>query len=207
MGIFSGFRRWLARLFRKKDLKIGIYGAPNAGKTTLANRISMDWTDEAMGLTSPIPHETNEVIKKKIIISIGKKKVAFNVFDTPGVATKVDFHNFVEEHGMDEVEGKRRAKQGTLGVMEAIEWLDKMDGILLVMDSALDPFNQVNVTILGNCRVRSLPAVIVANKVDLDDAAPEKIKEGFDEDPVVALSALTGKNMKSLYKEMLKHFQ
>lgn len=207
MSIFRGFRRWLSRLFRKKNLKIGIYGAPNAGKTTLANKISMDWSNEAMGLTSSIPHETNEVIRKRITISIDKKKVIFNVFDTPGVATKVDFHNFVEEHGMDEEEGKRRAKQATLGVMEAIEWLDKMDGILLVMDSSLDPFNQVNVTLLGNCKARSLPVILVANKIDLGDADPKKIKKGFDEDLVVAISALTGKNMNKLYKAMIKQFQ
>ncbi len=166
----------------------------------------MDWTKEAMGLTSPIPHETNEVIRKKVVITSGKKKVTFDIFDTPGVATKVDFHNFMEEHGMDEEEGKRRAKEGTLGVMEAIEWLDRMDGILLVMDSSLDPFNQVNVTLLGNCKARSLPVIIVANKIDLEDASPGNIVKGFDEDQVVKISALTGKNMKTLYKTMTKHF-
>jgi len=207
MGIFGSLRRWLFRMFKKKSLKIGLYGAPNAGKTTLANRISMDWTKEAMGLTSPIPHETHAVIQKRVVISSGKKKVTFDVFDTPGVATKVDFHNFVEEHGMDEEEGKRRAKEGTEGVIEAIEWLDKMDGILLIMDSTLDPFNQVNVTLLGNCKARSLPVIIVANKVDLEGASPDKIKKGFDEDPMVAISALTGKNMKGLYKTMIKKFQ
>ena len=86
MGIFGTLRRWLFRLFKKKSLKIGLYGAPNAGKTTLANRISMDWTKEAMGLTSPIPHETNEVIQKRVVISLGKKKNNFDIFDTPGVA-------------------------------------------------------------------------------------------------------------------------
>jgi len=206
MGIFGLFKKWLVGLFKKKNLKIGIYGAPNAGKTTLGNRISMDWTKEAMGLTSPIPHETNEVIRKKVVITSGKKKVTFDIFDTPGVATKVDFHNFMEEHGMDEEEGKRRAKEGTLGVMEAIEWLDRMDGILLVMDSSLDPFNQVNVTLLGNCKARSLPVIIVANKIDLEDASPKNIEKGFDEDQVVKISALTGKNMKTLYKTMTKHF-
>ena len=206
MGIFNSLRKWLSGLFKKKSMKIGLYGAPNAGKTTLANKISMDLTREAMGLTSPIPHETREIAQKQVVISSGRKKVIFDIFDTPGVATKVDFHQFVEEYGMDEDEGKRRAKEGTLGVMEAIEWLDKMDGILLVMDSTLDPFNQINITLIGNCKARSLPFIIVANKIDLKDAAPKKIREGFDEDVVVSISALTGKNMKLLYKKMVKQF-
>jgi GTPase SAR1 family protein len=37
---FSGF---LARFFKKKRTRIGIYGPANAGKTTLANRIARDW--------------------------------------------------------------------------------------------------------------------------------------------------------------------
>ena len=197
---------WLSRLFRMKSMKIGIYGSPNAGKTTLANRISMDWTEETMGLTSPVPHETRVISQKSLVISSGKKKGTFEIFDTPGVATKVDFHHFVEEYGMDENEGKRRAKEGTLGVMEAIKWLDEMDGILLVIDSTLDPFNQMNITLLGNCRARSLKVIIVANKIDLKKASPDRIERGFDEDLVVPISALTGKKMKNLYKTMMKHF-
>ena len=31
---------------KKHDLKIGLYGPVNSGKTTLANRICMDWLGE-----------------------------------------------------------------------------------------------------------------------------------------------------------------
>ena len=36
MGIFSKLSQWLTSIFGKKHVKIGIYGPPNAGKTTLA---------------------------------------------------------------------------------------------------------------------------------------------------------------------------
>lgn len=206
MGIFMNLWKKLFRLFAKKNWKLGIYGAPNAGKTTLANKISLDWSSIAMGMTSEVPHETQEVKNKQITIKQGSKKVTLNIYDTPGIATEIDFYHFVEKYGFDEEEGKRRAKEGTRGVIESIKWLDEMDGVILVMDATEDPFNQVNITLLGNCRVRHLPVIIVANKIDLKNANVNKIREGFDEDPVVALSALKGKNMDKLYSMILKKF-
>ena len=43
------FSNFLNRFFKKKRTRIGIYGPPNAGKTTLANRIARDWTGDAVG--------------------------------------------------------------------------------------------------------------------------------------------------------------
>jgi GTPase SAR1 family protein len=43
MGFGDRLTRVLHRLFNKKHVKIGIYGPPNAGKTTLATRIARDW--------------------------------------------------------------------------------------------------------------------------------------------------------------------
>ena len=58
-------QKWLHRLFGKKEKRIviGIYGAPNAGKTTLANRIAMDCNVEPKGVVSEIPHETGEIVR------------------------------------------------------------------------------------------------------------------------------------------------
>ena len=46
MGLFDSLREslgsWINRIFKKKRAKIGLYGPPNAGKTTLANRILHD---------------------------------------------------------------------------------------------------------------------------------------------------------------------
>ncbi len=64
----SLFSKWIRRLFGgKSHIKIGIYGPPNAGKTTLANRIVHDWTGEVMGSVSEVPHETRRVKKNKIV--------------------------------------------------------------------------------------------------------------------------------------------
>ncbi len=213
MGLMQVFEslspgKWMQRLFGKKHARIGIYGPPNAGKTTLANRISRDFTGETVGSASPIAHETRRVRKKADIdLRAGNAKLHMDIIDTPGVATQIDFHEFVEDHGMDEDEARRRAKEATEGVIEAIRWLEDVDGVILVMDSAEDPFTQVNVTILGNLEARRLPVVIVANKIDLPEASPATLKSAFPQHPVVPLSAGEGTNMDALYEVMTKHFR
>lgn len=207
MGFFSNIRKWFSRFFRKKHLRVGIYGPPNAGKTTLANRISTDWLGEVSGSVSTVPHETRKAQEfREILISAEGSKVSFDIVDTPGVATMIDFHDFVEEHGLSEAESRARAKEATEGVIEAIQWLDNVEGVLMVIDSSVDPLTQVNVTILGNLQVRDLPTIIVANKIDLEESSPAAIKAAFPDNPVVPVSALTGYNMENLYKTMVKYY-
>ncbi len=55
--IKSFSRRILNNIFgRKRDIKIGFYGPPNAGKTSLANKICKDWTGEEIGAVSKISY-------------------------------------------------------------------------------------------------------------------------------------------------------
>jgi small GTP-binding protein len=202
-GIFS----WLSNVFGKEQAKIGIYGPPNAGKTTLANRIVRDWAGDVMGAASEVPHETRRARRKaNVQMSKDGAGLTLDIVDTPGIATKVDFNEFVEEHEMDEDDAKDRAKEATEGVVEAIRWLDDVDGIILVMDATTDPFNQVNVTILGNLEARRLPVVIAANKIDLPESSPATLKNAFPQHPVVPISAITGYNVDQLYDTMVDNF-
>ncbi|MFU8767235.1 MAG: GTPase, partial [Candidatus Methanoperedens sp.] len=166
MGIMKRMKSkfsFLKKLFKKRRARIGIYGPPNAGKTTLANRIIRDWTGDAMGSVSKIPHETRRARRREgVTINSNGSSVTLDVIDTPGLATKIDFHDFMEL-GMNEEESKRRAKEATEGVIEAVKWLDDLDGVILVMDATEDPYTQVNVTVIGNMEARKLPLLIVAN--------------------------------------------
>jgi hypothetical protein len=159
-----------------------------------------------MGSASEIPHETRRSrLREGVRIEVDGKSLDLDIVDTPGLATKIDFHDFLK-YGLSEDEAKRRAKEATEGVIEAIKWLDDLDGILLVMDSADDPFTQVNVTIVGNIEARNLPLLIVANKIDLPTASPARIKSAFPQHPVVPISALKGLNIDSLYKSIAEKF-
>lgn len=184
---------------------MGLYGPPNAGKTTLANKISIDWTGEPVGTVSEIPHETREVQKKEhVVVRTNGRRIEMNLLDMPGIATKIDFEDFVR-YGIKVEEAQRRAKEATKGVIEAIKWLEHVDTALVVMDSTLDPYTQVNITIIGNLEARNIPVIIVANKNDLPEADPDRIKEAFPQHPVVEVSAKTGKNIDELYNTIAKH--
>ena len=194
------------RVFRKKASRIGIYGPPNAGKTTLANKILMDFTGETIGAVSSIPHETRRVRRREDVHIKGDGySVTLDIVDTPGLATKIDFHDFMA-FGLSEEDAKRRAKEATEGVIEAIKWMDNLDGVLLVMDSTEDPYTQVNVTVIGNMEARRLPMLIVANKTDLPEASSDRIKGAFPQHTVVPISALNGKNMDLLYETIASRF-
>jgi small GTP-binding protein len=212
MGLLEKFKQTsfallIQKIFGKKHAKIGIYGPPNVGKTTLANRISRDWTGDIVGATSEIPHETRRAKwKSNIKINNGGSSLTIDIVDTPGIATKVDFRDFMNHYGLNEEESRKRAKEATEGVIESIRWLENVDAVVLVMDCTEDPFTQVNVTILGNLEARNLPVLIAANKIDLEESSPATLKSAFPQHPVVPVSALTGYNIENFYSVMTKHF-
>lgn len=203
---FGKFFGWIYNIFGlRKEVRLGIYGEVNTGKTTLANRISLDWTGTPVGKVSKIPHETRYVQKKeKVEIDLDSKKLLVNLLDMPGLATKVNYKTFLK-YGIKKKAAKRRAKEATDGIIEAIKWLDNVDTVLAVLDSTRDPLTQVNITLLGNLESKKIPVILVANKIDLKKANPSAIHEAFPQYPLVELSALKGKNMNDLYKAIGKH--
>ena len=117
MGLIRSFREnfgaWINRIFKKKRAKIGLYGPPNAGKTTLANRIVQDWSkSEYLGKISPIPHETRRAMRMEgVMIEANGSSIELDIVDTPGMATKIDFKEFMA-FGLTESEAKKRAQRG-----------------------------------------------------------------------------------------------
>ena len=206
MKIFKNFmKRIMSKIFRnKKDIKLGFYGPPNAGKTSLANRICKDFTGEEIGTVSKVPHETRNVqFKEKVEISYKGKCMTFKMVDTPGIATKVDYEDFLK-YKVKKKEAKIRAKEATQGIIESIKWLDDMDIVVVVLDATENPYDQVNITIIGNLVARKIPVLIVANKSDLRKAKVKKIQEAFPDYGVVGMSAKYGKNLEEFYDSVFK---
>lgn len=195
----------LRGLFKKREsIKIGFYGPPNAGKTSLANRICKDWTGEEIGVVSKVPHETRHVqFKEKVEIKHKGKTLTLKLIDTPGIATKIDYEEFLK-YGIKRNEAKRRAKEATQGIIESIQWLDDMDAVVIVLDASENPYSQVNITIIGNLVARKIPVLIVANKIDLKKAEVEKISSAFPEYEVVGISAKEGINIEEFYEALLR---
>ena len=204
--MFGGFFKRLLGLFfkRKKNVKLGLYGPPNGGKTTLANKICMDWVGQEMGKASSVAHETREVqIKEQVTIKSKGKELTFNLVDTPGIATKIDYEDFLKE-GIEEKEAKTRAKEATKGVIDAIKWLDDMDAVVVVLDSTKDPYSQVNITIIGNLEARKIPVLVIANKIDLKKSDLKKVQAAFPQYEVLGISAKIGTNIDEFYEALFK---
>jgi small GTP-binding protein len=188
----------------KKQISLGFYGPPNAGKTTLANRICKDWTGEEIGKVSNIPHETRAVqFREEVEIKYKERSLKFKLVDTPGIATKIDYEDFMKWK-MKKRDAQKRAKEATKGIIEAIKWLDDMDAVIVVLDATENPYSQVNITIVGNLIARNIPVLVVANKIDLKKADVKKIEAAFPEYEVIGLSARKGKNMDDFYESLFR---
>lgn len=203
--VMKFIKSFFAGMFKKKgQIKLGFYGPPNAGKTSLANKICQDWIGEDLGVVSKIPHETRSIqFKEKVELEKDGKKIEFKLIDTPGIATKIDFEEFLK-FGLKKKEAQKRAKEATQGIIESIKWLDDMDAVIVVIDASTNPYSQVNITIIGNLVARKIPVLIVANKIDLRKADVKKVQAAFPEYPVVGISARTGENIEGFYEEIFK---
>ena len=89
-------------------------------------------------------------------------------------------------------------------IAEAVKRMDNVDAALFIIDATEDPYTQSNITIIGNIEARNIPLIIVANKIDVPSANPTRIKEAFPGYEFVPISAMTGENLKGLYKEIVQ---
>ena len=107
---------------------------------------------------------------------------------------------------MNKKDAKERAKHATQGVIESIKWLDNVDAVLIVLDSTMNPYNQVNITLVGNLVAKNKKLIIVANKIDAKKSNLEKVKLVFPDYTLVGISAKTGKGVDKLYETIFKEF-
>jgi GTPase Era involved in 16S rRNA processing len=132
--------------------------------------------------------------------------VTIDIVDTPGVTTKVDYKEFLD-FDMEKDDAVRRSREATEGVAEAMHWLrEDIDGVIYVLDSADDPFTQVNTMLIGIIESRDLPVLIFANKIDLEESSVQRIDNAFPQHETVPLSALEGDNMDEVYDKIAEYF-
>jgi small GTP-binding protein len=206
MKVLTNFfkRTWDGIFKKKKNISLGFYGPPNAGKTSLANRICKDWTGEEMGTVSRVPHETRKVqFREQVEIKYKENSLTFKLVDTPGIATKIDYEDFLK-FKIKKKEAQDRAKEATQGIIESIKWLDDVDAVVAVIDSTENPYSQVNITIIGNLVARNIPVLIVANKIDAKKSDLKKVEAAFPEYEVVGISAKYGTNMEEFYESLFR---
>ena len=174
----------------EKIARIAIVGKPNAGKSSLVNRI----LGEDRMLVSPKPGTTRDAIDA--LVTRGKRTYIFS--DTAGIRRK---GKVTKE--ADPIE--------SLSVMHAIRSIERSDVTVLVCDAAEGVAEQ-DAKILGLSHERGRGLVVALNKCDLldkkaMDRAEEVAREKLSFAPyarVARISAKTGRGINELFAEIDK---
>jgi len=160
-----------------EGLSVVIAGPPNAGKSTLLNRLA----GHEAAIVTDIPGTTRDVLRERIAL----EGVPLLLLDTAGLRDTTD---------AIETEGMRRARAA----------MADADRILFLVDAAADP--RAKAFAAERARLPPGVAVtLVYNKADLADladAAPDAAIERAGV-PCLYVSALSGKGLEALRRHLL----
>lgn len=173
----------------EKPLQIAVIGRPNAGKSTLINKI----LGEDRLLTGPEAGITRDAIS----VTTDYMGTPMRIFDTAGMRKR----------------GKIADKLEKLSVADGIRAVRFAEVVVVLLDAAI-PFETQDLRIADFAETEGRAVVVAVNKWDLEDDKNEKIKElreAFERllpqlrgAPLVTVSAKTGKGLDRLHAAILK---
>jgi tRNA modification GTPase len=167
-GIFAGFDEITAAARQgallREGLNVVIAGRPNAGKSSLLNKLAGD----EIAIVADQPGTTRDVLRQHVHLD----GLPLNLIDTAGLRASAD---------VVEAEGVRRA----------FAELNRADRVLYMLDaSASNAGGALSAAAELQQLPRDIPVTLVFNKIDLS-GAPAGVDESC-EPPQVFLSAKTG---------------
>ena len=173
------------------EINVAIIGRPNAGKSSLTNMLS----GEDRSIVSDVSGTTRDAIDT-VVHHEGK---AYRLVDTAGLRRKSQIDHSVEYYGF----------------VRSMRAIDRAEVALLMIDGTLGVTDQ-DQRVAGFAAERGCALVVVLNKWDAVEGGPEKerIREQVEEKlhfvgyaPVVAVSALTGKNTQKIWAHIDASFE
>src|SRR5690606_28564227 len=176
---------------RDKPLQIAVIGRPNAGKSTLINKI----VGEERLLTGPEAGITRDAIS----VTADYLGTPVRVFDTAGMRKRAKVVDKLEK----------------LSVADALRAVRFAEVVVVLLDAGI-PFEQQDLRIADFAETEGRAVVVAVNKWDLEEDKTEKLKElreAFERllpqlkgAPLVTVSAKTGRGLDRLHAAILKAY-
>lgn len=173
------------------SIRIAIIGRPNAGKSSLANRL----IDAERSIVSDVAGTTRDAIDT----TIEHEGTRYTIVDTAGLRRKSQIDQDVEYYGF----------------VRAMRAIDRADVALLVIDGSIGLTDQ-DQRVAGFAAERGCAMVIVLNKWDIVEGpeAKAEVRERIEDRlmfvgyaPTVAISALTGKKVGRIWDAVDEAYQ
>ncbi|MAN56595.1 MAG: ribosome biogenesis GTPase Der [Paracoccus sp. (in: a-proteobacteria)] len=172
-----------------RPLQLAVIGRPNAGKSTLINKI----IGENRLLTGPEAGITRDSIS----VATTFMGTPMRIFDTAGMRKRARITDKIEK----------------LSVADGLRAVRFAEVVVVLLDVAI-PFEQQDLRIADFAETEGRAVVVAANKWDLEDDKPHKLNElraSFERllpqlkgAPLVTVSARTGKGLDRLHAAVIK---
>ena len=176
----------------EKPLQLAVIGRPNAGKSTLINKI----LGEDRLLTGPEAGITRDAISVRTEFM----GTPMRIFDTAGMRKR----------------GRVVDKLEKLSVADGLRAVRFAEVVVVLLDVAI-PFEQQDLRIADLAETEGRAVVIAANKWDMEEDKAEKLKElraSFERllpqlkgAPMVTVSAKTGKGLDRLHNAIMQAYK